>query len=188
LGPGRFARIGGFLSTLFTSHGTKPSTFEIRSLQKFLLVRAAVFLFSAAIPTPGLAQSQPTAVFRFSKEVHWGSAVLRPGDYLVWVSSGANPKIRVDQKDGDFAATIVPRAVSSEPSSGNTRVVMIDDGSGAYVTSLYVKDAQALLTFAAPGAQAGLPSPNPQELNRHRKSPEPSLAVCRSPTPLPVGV
>ena len=166
LGPGAFPRIAGFPSKRFTSHGTKPRTFGIRSLQKFLLVRATLFLLSAAIPTPSLAQSQPTAAFRFSKEVHWGSAVLQPGDYLVWVSRGANPRVRVDQKDGDFAATIAPRAVSSEPFSGDTRVVMIDDGSGAYVTSLYVKNPQALLTFAAPGAQPEAPNSGSRDLSR----------------------
>jgi hypothetical protein len=167
LGPGTCARISSFLSTHFTSRGTKPSTFRIRSLQKFLLVRVALFLLGAAIPTPGLAQSLPTAAFRFSKEVHWGSAVLQPGDYLVWVSSGSNPKVRVDQKDGDFAAIIAPRQVSSEQFSGNTRIVVVDDGSGAYVTSLYVKDVQALLTFAAPAAAQDEPTnPTPQKLPR----------------------
>jgi hypothetical protein len=45
-----------------------------------MFVRAAVCLFGAVIPTPGLAQSQPTAVFRFFQEARRGSAVPRPGD------------------------------------------------------------------------------------------------------------
>lgn len=166
LGPGRFARIAGFFSTQFTSRRTKPSTLAIWSLQKSLLLAAAVFLFGTAIPSPGLAQSQPTAVFRFFKEVRWGSAVLQPGDYVVSVSGGTTPVVTVGEKGGTFAATIAPKAVSSEPFSGDTRVVTTDDGAGAYVTSLYVKSTQTVLTFAASGAQPQLLSPSTQKLHR----------------------
>lgn len=85
MGPGHIARITRLLSTRFSSHSTGSSKLEIRSLQKFLLVRGALFLLGAAIPSPTLAQAPPqgAAVFHFSKEVHWGAAVLPPGDYVV---------------------------------------------------------------------------------------------------------
>lgn len=169
LGPDRFARIAGFLSTQFASHGTKSSTLAIQSPRKILLLAVAVFLFGTAIPSPGLAQSQPKAVFRFFKEVRWGSAVLRPGDYVVSVSAGATPVVTVGEKGGAFAATIAPKAVFSEPFSGSTRVVMTNDGTGAYVTSLYVKSTQTVLTFAASGAQPQLPSQS-TTLKLHRQN------------------
>lgn len=171
LGPGRFARIAGLLSTQFTSRGTKPSTFGVRSLQQFLLLRAVLFLFGALIPTPTLAQSQPAVVFRFYKEVHWGSAALQPGDYIVSVSTGRTPVVTVAQKDGAFAATIVPKGISSEPFSGNSRVVMQDDGAGAYVTSFYVTNTQTVLTFAAPGAPPQHPTPKTDDLSRQNPTP-----------------
>jgi hypothetical protein len=170
LGPGGLLRIVSFTSRQFSSHGTKRSTFGIGSLQKILLVRAAMFFLGAAIAIPSLAQSQPAAAFRFFKEVHWGSAVLQPGDYFVSISAGATPVVTVVQKGGASAATIAPRAVSSETFSGNTRVVMSDDGAGAgaYVTSLYLKNTQTVLTFAAPGAQPQLTNPSAQDLSRQK--------------------
>jgi len=66
-----------------TLRGTGSSKLGNRSLQKFVFVRAAVFLFGAVIPTPGLAQSQPTAAFRFFQEGHWSSAARRPGDMRI---------------------------------------------------------------------------------------------------------
>jgi hypothetical protein len=80
-GPIHLARIARFLCTRFFLHGTGSGKLEIRSLQKFLLVRSAVLLLGALIPPPTLAQTQ--SVFHFSKEVHWGDAVLPPGDYVI---------------------------------------------------------------------------------------------------------
>jgi hypothetical protein len=161
-------RIVSFLGRQFSSNGTKPSTFGIASLQKILLVRAAMFFLGAVIPIPSLAQSQPAAAFRFSKEVHWGSAVLQPGDYFVSISAGATPVVTVVQKGGASAATIAPRAVSSESFSGNTRLVMNEDAAGAYVTSLYLKNTQTVFTFASPGAQPQLTNPGAQDLSRQK--------------------
>jgi hypothetical protein len=168
MGPGCSARIARFLSTQFSSNRTGSTRLEIRSLQKFLLVRVAMLLLSAATPSPSLAhaQSQPATVFRFSKEVHWGRAVLPPGDYVVSVSADASPVVTVGQKGSAFTATIAPKTVSSAPFSGNTRVVMSDDGHGNYVTSLYVKDIGAVLTFAAPNARPQAPNPGTQDLAR----------------------
>jgi hypothetical protein len=163
--PGRLLRIVSFPSRQFSSHGTKPGTFGIGSLQKILLVRAAMFFLGAVIAIPNLAQSQPAVAFRFFKEVHWGSAVLQPGDYIVSISAGAAPVVTVVQKGGASAATIAPRAVSSEPFSGNTRVVMNDDSAGDYVTSLYLKNTQTVFTFAAPGTQPQPTSPSTPDLS-----------------------
>ena len=85
MGPGHLARIARFAGMRFCSRGTGSGKLEIRSLQKYLLVRSVLFLLGAAIPSPTLAQAQPpgSAVFHFSKEVHWGGAVLPPGDYVI---------------------------------------------------------------------------------------------------------
>ena len=55
---GYLARIIDFPSTRFSSHRIISRKLGIRSLQKFLLVRIAVFLFGAASPTLAYAQSQ----------------------------------------------------------------------------------------------------------------------------------
>jgi hypothetical protein len=83
MGPGHLARIARLITTRFRSYSTCSRKLEIRSLQKFLLVRSALFLLGAAVPSPTLAQAQSGAVFHFSKEVHWGGAVLPPGDYVI---------------------------------------------------------------------------------------------------------
>jgi hypothetical protein len=74
-------------------------------LQRFLRVRIAVCVLSAAIPSPSLAhaQSRTTEFVRFYKGIHWGDATLPPGDYVI--------------------------------------------------TSLYVKNTGAVLTFSAPNSQ-----------------------------------
>jgi hypothetical protein len=165
----RLAGISEFAGTQFSSDGRGFWKLGSRSLQKFLFVRAVVCLFGAVIPTPGLAQSRPAAVFRFSKEVRWGRAVLRPGDYVVSVSGGPSQLVTVCQRGGAFAAAIAPSAVSSEPFSGNTRVVMNDNGTGSFViTSLYVENTRTVLTFAAANAPAPTQAPGPgaQDLAR----------------------
>ncbi len=43
---------------------------------------------------------------------------------------------------------------------------MNDDGTGDYVSTLYLKNTQTVLTFAAPGAQSQPPSPNTGDLSR----------------------
>jgi len=80
MGPVHLARIALFPSTRFFSHRTGSGKLEMRSWRKFLLVRSAVFLLGA-LSTPTLAHAQ--SVFHFSKEVHWGDAVLPPGDYVI---------------------------------------------------------------------------------------------------------
>jgi hypothetical protein len=135
-----------------------------------LRVRAALLLLGAAMPFPNLvhAQSQPTVVFRFSQEVRWGGAVLRPGAYSVSISADASPVVTVGQRGGPFTTTIAPKAVSSEPFSGNTRVVMNDDGNGTgnYVASLYIKEIGTVLTFAAPNVEPRVPTPGTPDPTR----------------------
>jgi hypothetical protein len=81
MGPGCLARIVRFLKTLFSSNRRCSSKLKIWSLRKFLVVRSAVFLLSAASPSATLAHAQ--SVFHFSREVHWGDTVLPPGDYVI---------------------------------------------------------------------------------------------------------
>src|SRR4029077_14441538 len=50
--------------------------------------------------------------------------------------------------------------------SGNTRIVMNDDGVVGYVTSLYLTNIQAGLTFAAPSAQPQAFHPGAPDLTR----------------------
>ena len=50
---------------------------EVRSLRKYLRVRAVVLLYSAVIPSPSLARAEPqlAAAFRFLKATHGVSAL-----------------------------------------------------------------------------------------------------------------
>ena len=140
--------------------------FPIRSLQKFLLVRGAALFLAAAIPPPGIAQSQSQTitVFKFTREVNWGGAVLPPGDYAISVSSDASPVVTVSQKGGTYVARIAPKTVSAGPFSGNLRMVTIEDGHGRnYVSSLYLEDSGAMLTFGAPSGGPQAPDPNRQD-------------------------
>jgi hypothetical protein len=160
---GRSARTSRLLGTRFWLDSPRFSKLEIRLLRRYWLVRTAMVLLSAATASPGIAQaqSQPRTGFQFYEEVHWGSAVLPPGHYFVSVSADVSPVVTVNQKGGAFTATIIPNAISSEPFSGNTHVVMQDDGDGFgnYVTSLYVKDIGMVLTFFAPNSNARASNP-----------------------------
>jgi hypothetical protein len=96
-GPGSgLARIAGFLNKSFTSNGIAASKLRARS-EKFLLVRATLFFFSAAIPPPSLAQPQPTVAFQFFKEAHQYPSVRPPGDDVTSVSAGASRAVTVEQ-------------------------------------------------------------------------------------------
>jgi hypothetical protein len=59
MGPGYSARIARFASRSCSSGRTGSSKLEIQFLRRFLLVRIILFLLSAAIPSPTLAQAQP---------------------------------------------------------------------------------------------------------------------------------
>ena len=82
MNPGRLARAVRFLGSKFPSRRIGGSKLEIRSLQKFLLVRAAVILYSAVIPSPSLARtaSPPAAVFRLSAKP---GGTTRPFCFLI---------------------------------------------------------------------------------------------------------
>jgi hypothetical protein len=140
--------------------------FQIRSLQDVLLLRGAALLLAAVIPSLGMAQSpsQVTTLFKFTREVNWGGAVLPPGDYVISVSSDASPVVTINQKGGSFAAKIAPKAVSAGPFSGNLRMVTIADEDGkSYVSSLYLEESGAMLTFGAPNPRLKEPDPNQQD-------------------------
>src|ERR1700730_18550866 len=111
MGPNHLARITSFLSTRFSLYRTGSGRFEIQPLQKFLRVRIVVCVLSAAIPSPSLAhaQSQTSAVFRFSKEVHWGDTVLPPGDYVITSLSVKNT--------GGMLTFATPNSQSRSPNS-----------------------------------------------------------------------
>jgi hypothetical protein len=80
-------RILHALRTRFSKFGKLDS----RLLRKFLLVRAVVFLFSAAVPSPGLArvQPQPVAVLRFAQKTQRDGAALPGGGHHALFSVGA---------------------------------------------------------------------------------------------------
>jgi hypothetical protein len=72
-----------------------------------MLIRILVFVVGVTIPTPTLAQAK--MVFHFSKEVHWGDAVLPSGDYVITslqvVNSGAVLTFaRPDKQSSDSGA------------------------------------------------------------------------------------
>jgi hypothetical protein len=89
--PSRWARIARFLRTCVKLDRFKSGRFkseqgdsrkvETRSFSYLIVVRSAIFLFFTVIPFPNPADAQ--SVFHFSKEVHWGDAVLPPGDYVI---------------------------------------------------------------------------------------------------------
>ena len=90
-GPSRWARIASFVSTCFKSDRSKSGRFqseqgesrkvETRSFGYLTVVRSAIFLLFIVISFVNPAHAQ--SVFHFSKEVHWGDAVLPPGDYVI---------------------------------------------------------------------------------------------------------
>jgi hypothetical protein len=79
---GRLARIVDFLCARFLPLRTASGSLEVRSLRKFLRVRAVLLLYSAVIPSPSLARAQPqlAAAFRFFADARADGAVLPVAD------------------------------------------------------------------------------------------------------------
>jgi len=107
----RSVRIGHFQTTGFSSNRTRFSQLQIHSLRGFL---PAVLLLSAAIPTLAHAQT----VFHFSEEVHWGNAVLPPGDYVI---------TSLDVR----SARATPGGIASDHDSGSSPASEIDHQESA---------------------------------------------------------
>lgn len=97
---------------------TDCSHVKIHSLRRFLL-RIAVFLTGAAIPSRTLGQAQP--VFHFSKQVNVGDNVLPPGDYVI---------TSLDIKNSGAVVTFATRG--RQPRSDSARdFVLSDDAPSA---------------------------------------------------------
>ena len=180
MGPSPSAEIVSFASTLLSSRAIiiRFSRLHIRSLQRSLFIRVVVFLLSAAMPLPTLAQAPSPGnwAFRFSGPVRWGDAVLTAGDYVLSVSTDQPPAVTVYQKSSGFTATITAQAATFVPASGSTstRIFTLDSGAGNYVTSVYLKETGAMLTFALPEARAAVPTPNMQDPARQDAATEES--------------
>ena len=128
MGPGHLLRIARFLNTWFTSNRTARTDSrkgDIWSLQRFALVSCTAFLLAAAIPSSSLAQAR--SVFHFSKEVHWGDAVLPPGDYVV---------TSLDVKNTGAVLTFATPKSLPRSSDSSGQVVSSDSapGNGAFFT------------------------------------------------------
>ena len=114
MGPSRSARIARFRITSFSSNKTL-SKLPIHLLRRSL---PAALLFSAVIPRIARAQT----VFHFSEEVHWGNAVLPPGDYVITsldVRSTAAAR-RFAGSDRDSASSTAREIDHQEAAGGNS--------------------------------------------------------------------
>lgn len=115
MGPNHSARIAHFQTVWLSSNMTRFSKLPIHSMRRFL---PAVWLLSAAIPTLAHAQT----VFHFSEEVHWGNAVLPPGDYVITsldVRSAAAAR-GFAQSDRDSASSTAGEIDHQEAAGGNS--------------------------------------------------------------------
>jgi hypothetical protein len=101
----------GFKSDRFKSEQGEPGKLETGSLRYFIVVRSAIFLLFIVIHFANPARAQ--SVFHFSKEVHWGDAVLPPGDYVI---------TSLDVKNAGAVLTVAPPDNQSRPlnSGGET--------------------------------------------------------------------
>lgn len=113
MGSSRSARIARFQIPSFSSNKTLGKL-PIHSLRRSL---PAALLLSAVIPA--LAQAQ--TVFHFSEEVHWGNAVLPPGDYVITSldvrNNGTAPKFAASDRD---SALFAARGAGQEGAGGNS--------------------------------------------------------------------
>jgi hypothetical protein len=96
-GPFYSVRIPRLVGTCFKSQQGESRKLETRSLRYSIVVRSPIFLLFIVIPFANRAHAQ--SVFHFSKKVHWGDAVLPPGDYVV---------TSLDVKNAGAVLTVAP--------------------------------------------------------------------------------
>jgi len=123
-GPCYLAHIPRLLKTCFKSEQDSSradfSKLEMRPLHNYLVVRSVIFLLFAAVAFPNVARAQ--SVFHFSKEVHWGDAVLPPGDYVI---TSLNVK-----NTGAVLTVAAPKSEPRSPNSGDQALAIQEAVSG----------------------------------------------------------
>jgi hypothetical protein len=125
-----------------------------RSSMLFRILILAIGALGASV-SPAHAQSAANGKFTLPHEARWGSLLLSPGDYSFSLQSPSLPApIMVGKTGSSQIALVLPRLVSTEKLTGNSRLVLSHSESGeSFVSALYLGDLGVSLHFAPPKAQ-----------------------------------
>ena len=128
---------------------------SIRSSMFFRMLILAIGALAATV-SPAHAQSAANGKFTLPHEARWGSLLLSAGDYSFSLQSPSLPAPIVVGKTGSSQiALVLPRGVSTEKLTGNSRLVLTHNESGeSFVSALYLGDLGVSLHFAPPKPQA----------------------------------
>jgi hypothetical protein len=129
---------------------------SIRSSMLFRMLILAIGALAASV-SPAHAQSA-NGKFTLPHEARWGSLLLSAGDYSFSLQSPSLPApIMVGKTGSSQIAIVLPRVVSTEKLTGNSRLILSPNQNGeSFVSALYLGDLGVSLHFAPPKAQASL--------------------------------
>jgi|SRR6185437_3905237 len=120
------------------------------SILKAIPMKLPLLVFFCICQLPSLANAQSTNLqgkFRLQNEVHWGNAVLPPGDYSVKIYSEKDNSFfalvrSADGKESAFAMV----TTTSEAEPGGSYIYIVDDGTRR-VRLLNLPDLNVSLSF-----------------------------------------
>lgn len=136
--------------------------------QSLRLVKFAVLALVTACLGAGLANGQEVqGKFNLPFEIHWGQAVLSPGNYSFRLnSSGASPDYTVVVREEDQAATIITASTRSQSSSGKSGLIVERHGDLGTVRSLRLAEAGLVIYYPTAKAQPPMLAQGPKLIQR----------------------
>lgn len=133
------------------------------SLVKFAVLAVVTACFGA-----GLANAQEIqGKFNLPFELHWGQAVLAPGDYSFRLNfSGDSPDYTVVTREQDQKETIVMASTRGHSSSGKSGLIVERHGDRGTVRTLRLAEAGLVIEYPAAKVQPQVLAQGPKMIQR----------------------
>ena len=109
---------------------------------------AALTMFAGT----GLMHAAPVATFHLPVEVHWGHAVLEPGDYKISMPEPANGQVHFRIEGANSTIYELP-LVTNQESNSDASYLQLSEVDGAYYISAFSSGTQGKsFVFSVPKA------------------------------------
>lgn len=130
---------------------------SIRSSLFFRVLVLTIGVLGASV-SAAHAQADANGTFSLPHETNWGGLVLPAGDYAFSLQSKSRQaQIVVRKASGSQLAIVVPRLVSEEKLTGDSRLVLRGEAGKSFVSTLYLGDLGLVFYFAPPKPQTLAP-------------------------------
>jgi hypothetical protein len=121
----------------------------MKSKKRFSMLGLLGLGLIAALVSVGVAYATPAfqGEFTLPYEVHWGKAVLPPGDYLLSVDYTTVPMIAtIRSKDGNRAAFVMA-GIADDDAKGESALLIVTKGNQSIVHSLRLTEVGLVLIY-----------------------------------------